>query len=528
MGKRFVAIWFRYLKTDWYTRRIPAFGEVPLALALPDHGRMVIVAVNAVAEQKGIYPGMAVADARAIFPELQVLDDKPGHAERILNGLAEWCIRYTPWSAVDMPEGLVLDATGCAHLWGGENDYLTDINNRLKAFGYQATMAMADTIGTAWALSRFGTDSGANNTYKVFNSTEKKAHATEHYANAHAQFIIHPGAQMTALLPLPPAALRVEAETIDRLNKLGLRQIRDFISMPRTALRRRFGPQLLMRLDQALGHEEEIMQPVQPVEPYAVRLPCAEPILTRTGIEIALQTLLNNLCQRLKQEGKGVRACLFKGFRTDGKIVSINIGTNRATHNREHLFKLFEIKLDSIEPALGIEFFVLEAGKVEDVTIVQEKLWGQSASLQNTQLSELLDRISGKLGNARIHRYLPDEHYWPERSIKPATSLEEKPATNWQTHKARPLQLLAKPEPVQVTAPHPDYPPMLFIYKGRRYKVANADGPERIEQEWWLQQGEHRDYYVVEDEEGCRYWLFRLGHYGTEKFSGWFIHGFFA
>lgn len=542
MRKRFVAIWFRYLKTDWYARRITAFAEVPFVLALPVHGRMVIVAVNALAEQKGIYTGMAVADARAIFPSLQVLDDKPGHAERILNGLAEWCIRYTPWSAVDMPQGLILDATGCAHLWGGENEYLTDINNRLKAFGYHARIAIADTIGTAWAVSRFGTASVTNvaagavkNTNQMDiatdgpgESTGQIIHTTTRDGGNCDQFIVQPCDQIAALLSLPPAALRLEAQTIERLIKLGLRQIRDFINMPRTALQRRFGPQLLLRLDQALGHEEEILQPVQPVEPYTVRLPCAEPILTRTGIEIALQTLLSNLCERLKKEGKGLRACLFKGFRTDGKIVAVNIGTNRATHNREHLFKLFEIKLDSIEPALGIEFFVLEAGKVEDVAIVQEKLWEQSAGLQNAQLSELLDRITGKLPNARIHRYLPAEHYWPERSIKTATSLEEKPVTNWQTHKARPLQLLANPEPIRVTAPHPDYPPMLFIYKGNRYKVANADGPERIEQEWWLQQGEHRDYYVVEDEEGCRYWLFRLGHYGTEKFSGWFIHGFFA
>jgi len=332
---------------------------------------------------------------------------------------------------------------------------------------------MADTIGTAWALARFGHD-------------QPISESALHIMGA-GQYIVEPGGQMTALLPLPPATLRLEMETIERLHKLGLRQIKDFIGMPRSALRRRFGQQLLLRLDQALGNEEEIMQPVQPIEPYSVRLPCAEPILTRTGIEIALQTLLNSLCQRLKNKGKGLRACIFKGFRTDGKIEVVEIGTNRATHNQQHLFKLFEIKLDAIEPALGIEFFLLEAAKVEDVIVVQEKLWEQSAGLQSTQLSELLDRISGKVSNVRIHRYLPDEHYWPERSIKRAVSLEEKTTANWQTGKARPLQLLAKPERVEVTSPHPDYPPMLFFYKGKRHKVTRADGPERIEQEWWLQ-----------------------------------------
>ena len=91
----------------------------------------------------------------------------------------------------------------------------------------------------------------------------------------------------------------------------------------------------------------------------------------------------------------------------------------------------------------------------------------------------------------------------------------------------RPLQLLAIPEKIEVTAPIPDYPPMLFRHKGKLHTIIKADGPERMEQEWWIAGGRHRDYYYVEDEEGKRYWLFRSGHYETDKHR-WFIHGFFA
>ena len=191
-----------------------------------------------------------------------------------------------------------------------------------------------------------------------------------------------------------------------------------------------------------------------------------------------------------------------------------------------HLFKLFEIKLSTIEPALGIELFVLEAPKVEDHFPLQEKLWEGSGGLEDERLSELLDRLSSKTG-VQATRYLPDEHYWPERSLKPASSLIEKLTTEWRKDKLRPLQLLAIPERIEVTAPIPDYPPMLFQHKGKLHRIIKADGPERIEQEWWLQQGQHRDYYRVEDESGNRYWLFRLGHYDDKKFQ-WFIHGFFA
>ncbi|MBC7828237.1 MAG: DNA polymerase Y family protein [Chitinophagaceae bacterium] len=500
MPKRFVTIWFRYLQTDWFTLRRPTLHGIPFVLASPVHGRLVITAANALAEAQGINIGTVVADARALIPSLEVIDERAGLSPKLLKGLSEWCIRYTPSVSIDPPDGLIFDSSGCAHLWGGEEHYLNGIITRLKSLGYHVRAAMADTIGTAWALSRFGKDG-------LINGTNQQA---------------------SALLSLPPAALRLQADTIDLLQKLGLRQIKDFIGMPRSALRRRFGQSFIKKLDQALGHEEEIIHPVQPIEPYQERLPCLEPIVTATGIEIALQRLLNTLCFRLRQEQKGLRAALFTCYRVDGRMEKIDIGTNRPTYNSLHLFKLFEIKIGTIEPALGIELFILEAQKVECVSPVQEKLWEGASGLDNTGLSELLDRLAGKIGADHIHRYIADEHYWPERSVKRASHLEEKSTTEWKADRPRPLQLLSIPEPIEVTAPVPDYPPMLFRHKGKLHKIIKADGPERIEPEWWLQQGQHRDYYCVEDEEGHRYWLFRLGHYDAGRSYQWFMHGFFA
>ena len=500
MPKRFVTIWFRNLTTDWFIRRRPLLSETPFILASPDHGRMVVTAANALARTQGIDTGMVVADARAIIPSLEVFDDKPGLSAKLLKGLAEWCIRYTPAVAIDPPDGLILDVTGCAHLWGSEKEYLTGILKRLKHFGYEVHAAMADTIGTSSAVARYAQDS----------------------------LIVESGRQTAALLSLPSAALRLEPETVERLEKLGLRQVSNFISMPRAALRRRFGRHFLKRLDEALGNEEEVIHPVHPVAPYQERLPCLEPIVTATGIEIALQRLLDTLCHRLQQEEKGLRTALFKGYRMDGKIEKIEIGTNRPSHNTLHIFKLFENKLGAIEPALGIELFTLEASKVEDASPVQEKLWENKGGLDDIALSELLDRLAGKVGANCIHRYVPDEHYWPERSFKLAVDLDEKLQTTWKADRPRPLQMLSRPEPIEVTAPIPDYPPMLFRYKGKLHKIIKADGPERIEQEWWLQQGQHRDYYRAEDEEGHRYWLFRSGHYDASKSYKWFLHGFFA
>jgi len=500
MSKRFVSIWFRYLRTDWHSRRQPHLRELPFVLASPDHGRMVISAANSNAQTQGADIGMAVADARAIIPSLEVLDDDAELSARLLKGIAEWCIRFTPAVGIDLPDGLLLDVSGCTHLWGGELQYLTSISKRIKSFGYNMYIAMADTIGTARAVARF------------------RKNIT----------IVDSGKQTAAMLSLPPSALRIESEIIERLQKLGLRQVSNFINMPRSALRRRFGSSLLLRLDQALGYEEEAIEPVHPVEAYQERLPCLEPIVTAKGIEIALQRLLETLCHRLQHEQKGLRKASFKGYRIDGKIEQIDIGTNRPSNNSIHLFKLFEIKTDTIEPALGIELFTLEASKVEEVVPLQEKIWGNTGGLDDIGLYELLDRIEGKIGANKIHRYMPDEHYWPERSFKPTASINEKLSTAWKVDKPRPLQLLSRPLAIEVTAPIPDYPPMLFRYEGMLHKIIKADGPERIEQEWWLQDGQHRDYYVAEDEDGNRYWLFRSGHYDIAKSYQWFIHGFFA
>lgn len=498
MSGRYLTIWFRHLTTDQLAIRKPELKGQPFVMASAERGRMVVKACSAVARDKGIEEGMVLADARALIPDLEVLDDHPLRAEKLLRALAEWCLRYTPVVAIDLPDGLILDISGCAHLWGGEGPYLEDILSKLRKPGYEVRAAIADTIGASWAMSRFGQVSP----------------------------VIGPGAHIDALQSLPPAALRLEASVLDRLQKLGLYQIRSFINMPQRVLRRRFGQDLLTRLHQALGLVPEPITPIQAIVPYQESLPSLEPIRTAKGIEIALHKLLEIICQRLFREGKGMRKGVFKGYRIDGKLQQMEIGTNEPVRNVGHLFKLFELKIATIAPGLGIDLFVLEAPVVEELSVQQESLWAASKQ-EHLAIAGLLDRIAGRFGANVIHRYLPDQHHWPERSIREAKSLQEKPAITWPEDQPRPICLLPRPERIQVTSPIPDYPPMLFIYKGTVHKIRKADGPERIEREWWIEQGLVRDYYRVEDEQGARYWVFRSGQYHDDE-PEWFIHGFFA
>lgn len=500
MEKRFVSIWFEQLTADRMVLRHPALRNQPFVLAAPVQGRMVVTATNTQAASQGISPGMVVADAKASVPGLHILDDRPGLGDKLLETWGHWCIRYTPIVAMDPPDGLVLDATGCTHLWSGEQAYMEDIASRLAQKGFGVRIALADTVGAAWAVARFGKDTS----------------------------IVPRGQQREVLSGFPPAALRLEEDTAERLHKLGLHTIGTFMSMPRTVLRRRFGDGLLLRIRQALGQETEPLHPLRPIAPYVERLPCLEPIRTAKGIEIAIQRLLEALCGRLAQEGKGIRKAVLTYFRVDGKTGNIAMGTHRATAFVPHLFKLFALKVSQIEPALGIELFELEAVLVENTDPAQETLWGDTPGLEDPVLAELLDRLAGRANTCTIRRYLPAEHHWPELSIRMAASLSDTPDTPWPTTKPRPTRLLAKPESIEVSAPIPDYPPMLFRYRGKVHPIKKADGPERIAREWWMDEGEHRDYYVVEDDKGQRYWLFRSGHYQDERQCQWFIHGFFA
>ena len=499
MEQRFASIYFPYLVAEYTVRQHPHLKNVAFVLAAPERGRSVVKAANSLAAAEGILTGMVVADCKAILPQLQVLNYRDGLIEKLLHNICMWCIRFSPVVAVDAPDGLMIETTGCSHLWGGEEKYLKNIIERIECFGYTAKAGIASSIGAAWALSRFGEN----------NSIIKKENTVQ------------------ALSVLPPESLRLQPEELERLNQLGIHQIQSLLKIPRSALQRRFGASLLKRIDQAFRKEKEFITALVPPEPYTERLPALEPICTATGIEIALQKLLEQLCRRLQKEGLGLRRCNFITYRIDAREQQIEIGTTQASCNQKHLFKLFEEKITMLEPGLGIELFVLNAPEVEKTSTIQEALWNHGENKSNNEIAELVDRIAGRVGTQNIHRYLPAAHYWPEFSFTDTIHLKQKPPTDWRTDLPRPLHLLPQPELIQVTAPIPDYPPMLFRYKGQLHKIINAEGPERIEQEWWQQQGLYRDYYCVEDEEGNRFWLFRSGDYLVNK-RQWFVHGFFA
>ncbi|HYD19173.1 MAG TPA: DNA polymerase Y family protein [Patescibacteria group bacterium] len=497
MTRRYVSVWFPYLVTDWLTRRQPARAKRPFAVTGTEKGRVFIAEANEPAEAQGVVRGMGLADARALCPQIEALPEETGRGEKLLAAMAEWCIRYTPMVGASSPDGIFLDITGAAHLMGGERALLKDVVTRFRALGYHARASMADTLGCAWAVARYG--------------REKP--------------LIESGQQKEALASLPVAALRLDDETALLLGQLGVRTIRHLYVLPRATLTRRFGKELCLRLDQALGATGEALKLVKEAPVYLERLPAMEGILTAEGILIALEKLLAKLCLRLAVDGKGARAAEFFCYRVDGQVERLRIGTGAPSRNPRHLYRLFRDRLEQIDPGHGIELFTLSAPHVEAMRAEQEDaLQGGS---DPAQLSELADRLTEKIGPGHVFRALPQASHAPERCVRVTGQLAEKPEADW-AEKSRPVRLLTRPEPIEVMAPVPDYPPVLFRHKGKLHRIKRAEGPERIEPEWWIAKGPMRDYYRLEDESGQRYWIFRAGPYAPDNPPHWFLHGFFA
>ena len=481
----------------------------PLITVAHDGRRRVVAAADGAAWALGLHPGLPLAQAQALVPGLAVAGADPEGDAAALGRLAAWCLRrYAPLTAPDPPDGLWLDATGCAHLHGGEEAMLADLVDRLARSGVGARAALADTPGAAWALAR---------------------HA------ASVTTVIPPSGHADALASLPVAALRVSEDTATGLRRLGFDRIGQLAAAPRAPLARRFGPKVLLRLDQTLGRVFEPISPVFPPEVIQHRLAFPEPLLTAEAFTPAIARLVLAVCAELELAGQGARQLALLFERVDGQVQAIRIGTARPSRDARHLGRMLDAHLEAVDPGLGVEAMRLV------VTLAEGLPWSQAgaalappdgAAPAAADVPALVDRLANRLGAARVFRVAPVESDVPERSAKSVPPLAAPAGAGWPPSLPRPARLLDPPQPVRVTALLPDHPPAAFTWRRVRRRVRRADGPERIHGEWWLRDGEARavrDYWAVEDEEGRRYWLFRRGD-GSDPATGdlgWFLHGLF-
>jgi len=517
-GRRYLSLAFPYLATDRIHRlklgrawRSVALPEAPLVIVAKIRSALRLAALDETAERLGLRAGQALADARAMIPALEVIDEDTVADSTLLEGLADWAERYTPLVALDLPDGLILDITGAAHLFSGEETLLTNLAARLHGQGFSVRAAIADTPSAAFAAARFG-----------------------------EMPIIPTGSARAALESLPLAALRLDHETISAMDRVGLKRIGQIIATPRQPLTTRFGPTLLRRLNQALGFEEEAINPRRPIPALIAERRFAEPIVHEDAIAATLSSLAATLARSLEARGEGARDLELALFRVDGIVARISVGTSRPIRAPKFILDLFRERFaslgDTLDADFGFDTIRLAIGATAPCDPAQIDLIGDADG--DSDLNQLIDRIGARLGPDRIGWMTARESHIPERVVTFETSWgkgvpkEEGafPSSSPSGPIDRPLRLFARPEPVEAVAEVPDGPPVRFRWRRALYRIARAEGPERIATEWWRNDDDlTRDYFRVEDIAGHRFWLFREGLYGRETATPhWYLHGMFA
>ncbi|GIW78743.1 MAG: protein ImuB [Gemmatales bacterium] len=473
-------------------------------------GQIVVLACQR-AVRSGIVPGMPLAEAKGILGRGsdQAFVRHDAEADRAdLHELANWCQQFSPVVGVEdrLPsslgaEGLLLDITGCALLFGGEDRLLQCVLQRFQQRGYFVRAAIADTIGAAWAVAHFGKERAA---------------------------VVPPQQQERVLRPLPVAALRLSATTIAALTDFAIDTIEQLQALPRALLPARFGEELVRRLDQALGTVAEIIVPIQPPVPIEATWEFEQPVSHRNALAVVLRQLARRIMDELIARSKGVVQLEVRLHCPGKQDVVFPVGFLRPCQALEHLMELVLLHLERVEvpgEITGAELRVLQAAVVD---MQQSPFFdGADKGDASRQLAQLIERLSSRLGSKRVVRPRLRADWQPEYAVRwqplvgPGSERflegDSRPVTL-----SRPLRLRRKPSAIEAVSVVPEGPPIRFFWKDRNYAIVCCWGQERIETGWWRGRHIERDYFQVETESGQRFWIFRQIGKGN-----WFLHGEF-
>lgn len=488
MQRRIVSLWFPRLAAERSLRAQPV--DAPFALTLFDRNSERIYDLCPRAEAAGLNRGMTLVHARSFCPGLLTRPADPVTDQRFLRLLARWAVRYCPWVGLDGRDGLFLDITGSAHLLGGEAPLLDDIKSRLIRAGLTVRLGLAGTPGTAWAMSHF------------------------------AEGIADDGENLARIGPLPLSALRLPDQTCTSLERLGIATVSELYNLPRATVARRYDPEVLRRLDQALGDIPEQISPLKDEISFAVRITLPDPIGLLDDVMAAARRLIDHLCARLDIAQKGARMLKITFRRVDQENQSVELKLARPMRDGDRILALFERGVSAVDAGYGIDMIRLEAVEVEELGMRQ---LDRAEGREKDSLADLITQLGNRVGLENIQRFHPVDSHIPERSFKLVPAAYSSPAPAWPAQRPRPLRLFP-PEPISGAGFEP---PRRFRWRGRSLSTAEAEGPERITPAWWEndQDWAHglRDYWRVATFQGQRLWLFH-----TPQHPAWFVQGEFG
>ena len=516
-ARRYLAVWFPFLSTDrariLQASRSCELDDAPFVLVENQGGSLRLVAADRSAISLGLKIGMRLAAARSTVPRLIVGEFDPEADRRFLRRCSAACEFFTPLVALDSPEGLLLDITGCGHLFGGERDLCERLRRRLSQKGLSLRLAVAGTPDAARALARFG-----------------------------AREIIPPGEDEAAGRRLPITALDLPTETTLALSRAGMRSLDDLMKLPAKTLTARFGANLVARLHRIMGWEDIRITPLRAMPDCLAERHFAEPLGTVPSLLAVLERLAREIALLLERQGRGGRVFKASFFRTDGAVRRLTIETAEAGRDAKSLMRLMTLKIetlaDPLDPGFGFDAVRLAVLRSEPIA-EKEKRLEPDATIGNDEdeVGALIDRLVTRFGRERVMRFVAHDTHDPSRAAETLPVLLQKrsapfPAPEPGEPPLRPLTLFDPPQLIEALAEVPDGPPLKFRWRRVLHEIARAEGPERIAPEWWRDGGhapETRDYYRIEDGEGHRFWVFREGLYeDSTSRPRWFLHGLFS
>jgi protein ImuB len=550
-NRRILSLWFPRLAAERVLRQRREALPLPFAIVGDQNGAQILTSLNPEAEAAGLRQGQPLRDATAMCPKLLTKPADPLAEADFLTVLRRWAGKFSPWVAEEKPASLVIDLTGCAHLFGGEAQLLAEVEQDCAGLGLTVRAGVADTRGAAWALARFADQQAEP--VRNGDAIDQEARATRSRAVKRRGWerggpppgkatgftpqglIAAPGAARQALANLPLSALRLSPQALEGLSRLGLTRVSEVMDMPRAPLARRFGADTLRRIDQALGLEPEPVAPSRAPLHFATRLTLPDPIGTGPDITAGLDRILPPLCAKLVAAGRGARRVRMQAFRVDGQIQRIEVGLARPANEPDRIRPLLLLKLDQIDPGFGIDCLRVEALETEPIYAVQHRGHADASAAavarqtEDTAMVDLIGKLGARLGTDCVIRLHPGQSHIPEKGVQVVSAAWSEPfPAPWPEPRApRPL-IMFRPEVVQ--AEQVPTPPSRFRWRRRDLATRVASGPERIAPEWWLEDPEWRsgprDYWRVEVEGGERLWLF-YAHGGAVS-GGWFCQGLFA
>lgn len=440
-----------------------------------------------------------------------------------LQKLAWSCLRFSPLVGVEeseAPESLLLDITGCSHLFGGEEGLAKAVQQYFRRRKFSVYLGVAETIGVAWAAAHYGESINLHYRRKL----DPRLSSTV--------VLIPPGQSEHALRPLPIEALRLAPKVADALNALDVRRIDQLLALPRGSLPARFGPELLRRLDQALGAATESIVPERPPEPIEADWSFEFPTADRRAIETVSRKLIERLFGQLVPRDQGVETLLCRLESAGSKPMCVFVKLLRPSASIEHLWQLLSLRLERLALPEEVSRVHVRMAATASLESRQRRLFESERHDDWEEFATLVERLASRLGARSVFRPILQPDAQPEYAIRHQPLLDgsrfSPPAARQSREEpddvllARPLCLKREPIAVDVLAVVPEGPPYRFHWNGREHRIAQSWGPERITTGWWRARSIGRDYFRVQTEDGQRFWLFREISTGA-----WFLHGVF-